>query len=351
MKKIFTIHMALRFTPIVLFVLLMLTGGVDTDARLKVLKLCCYLLAAAVIYVSNPLTREDAKTSAYMCASVSVYYLTANFFVADADDCVILFLLPSAFISAIILSEWVYRKYREPASLFRKDAPWCSAEEDSRTIFNLGIMLFVPLLVFMNEKSQSPVPFIIAAVAIFITDVFLHYRTLTGHTVIIRQKKERRIQSIIISNGNSLGSVPEVETNILNKIYNRVEQLMRDKKPYLNDKFTLVEMADILKVNKVYISRAVNKYTNKNFRQYVNWHRVAYAVKMMREDPYLKVIELAFMSGFHSQVTFNMSFRMFMDEAPSDMLTRLRLSKPRPAISKIEVRMPREEALLSSRDE
>jgi len=340
MKKIFTIHMALRFAPIALLVLLMLTGGFDPDAKLRVYKICCYLLAAAVLYVSNPLTREDSTRSAYICAAAALYYLVANFFVHDLEACENLLLIPSAFFSSIILSSFVYKKYKEPAALFRKDGPWCCAEEDSRTFFTLDILLFVPLLMVMNERSQSPVPLVIAAILILVMNAFLHYRSFTGRTIILRHKTENRIQSIIVSNGSGFGLVPAVETNILNKIYNRVEQLMREKKPYLSDKFTLVEMSDVLKVNKVYISRAVNKYTNKNFRQYVNWHRVMYASKLMKEDPWLKVIELAFMSGFHSQVTFNMCFRMFMDETPSDMLTRLRLSKPRPAASKIEVDLP-----------
>ncbi len=71
----------------------------------------------------------------------------------------------------------------------------------------------------------------------------------------------------------------------------------------------------------------------------------------MRADPWLKVIELAFMSGFHSQVTYNMCFKVFMDETPSDMISRLRLQKPRPEPSRIEVKLPPDEVVPSSRGE
>ena len=164
------------------------------------------------------------------------------------------------------------------------------------------------------------------------------------------RRKERRIQTILLSGGNMSEVIPEVEGAILAKAYKRIEQFMQDHKPYLDDKLTLERVSEVLKINKVYISRAINKYTDRNFRQYINWHRVLYSVELMRSDPWLKVIELAFMCGFHSQVTYNMCFKMFMNETPSDMLTRLRLQKPRPEVSRIEVRLPRAEVPPSVQD-
>ena len=351
MKRIITVHLVLRFAPLVLLALLILSSEALDYGKGRAMRLCCYFLAAAVIYLAYPLSREDAVHSVRFCVVSGVYYLVANIFATRADLYEPLFILPTAILVVLLIANFLYVKYKDPASLFRKDAQWCSAEEDSRVFFSLITLLLVLSLVFISHTTSSKVPIYCMMAAIVSLDVVLHCRAYTGRTMILGHKKEKRIQNIMIASGHGSSLVSEVETGILEKSYRRVEQLMKEKKPYLSDKFTLEEMSDILKINKVYISRAVNKFTGKNFRQYVNWHRVLYAAQLMKADPWLKVIELAFMSGFHSQVTFNLSFRMFLDEAPSDMLVRLRLSKPRPSISKIEVKLPSSTSPLSSPDE
>ena len=261
-----------------------------------------------------------------------------------------LFLLPGACLVLLYLLGGMFYKYREPKSLFRKDAAWCCAEEDSRTFYSLIVLALSFALVVLRYESARTASYIFIFIVILALNVLLHIRAYSGRTILLGRKKEKRIQAVMLSSGHLTEVMPEIENTILERAYKRIEQCMRDNKPYLDDRFTLEKMSEILKTNKVYISRAVNKFTNKNFRQYVNWHRVMYSVELMRSDPWLKVIELAFMSGFHSQVTYNLCFKLFLDETPSDMVARLRMMKPRPEVSKIEVRLPQNGTLPSVPD-
>ena len=316
----------------------------------RILRYCGYLLAASVQYLAYPLTREDTGNSARFCIVTSAYYICASVMQEGWDMVDFFFLLPGAGFVILYLMGGLFYKYREPKAIFRKDAAWCCAEEDSRTFYSIIAMALTFALIMCRHEDADVMLYYVFFVFILALDVLLHIRAYSGRTILLGRKKERRIQAVILSNGHLTEIVPEIENTILERAYKRIDQCMRENKPYLDDRFSLERMAEILKTNKVYISRAVNKFTNKNFRQYVNWHRVMYSVELMRSDPWLKVIELAFMSGFHSQVTYNMCFKLFLDETPSDMLARLRLMKPRPEVSKIEVQLPKNGVLPSVPD-
>lgn len=353
MKKYITVHFVLRIVPLALLALLLVLDVLFCDAEDRMARLCNYLASASVLYLTYPLTREETSKAAWCSAFLSGYYVLAALTGAGTDLSGTLFLLPSAVFLLFFIVVIMRDKYKEPASLFRKDAAWCCAEEDSRLVYAMVLMTALIVLMFLNGEGAGTAPYFIMSLLLFMLGIQLYRRAYTGRTIMISHKKERKIQTIVMSCKGSSDILPEVESSILTKAFRRIEQFMRDRKPYLDDRFTLEKMADILRLNKVYISRAINKFTDKNFRQYINWHRILYSVELMKEDPWLKIIEIAFMSGFHSQVTYNMAFKMFMDENPSDMLMRLRLKNPRPdppAPSSLVVKLPQKITLPSSQD-
>lgn len=111
----------------------------------------------------------------------------------------------------------------------------------------------------------------------------------------------------------------------MKELYDRITVLFEKEMPYLDGDLTISHVARELYTNKAYISRAVNEFTGKNFCQYVNYYRIMHSVKLFRENPYLRVSELAEMSGFHTQVSFNMAFRLVMEESPGEWCRKVRL--------------------------
>lgn len=107
-------------------------------------------------------------------------------------------------------------------------------------------------------------------------------------------------------------------------LYTRVVEYMEKNEPYLDDTLDLESLSRSLFTNKVYLSRTVNTYSGKNFRQFVNSYRIDYAISLMQKDPHLRIEEVAIMSGFHTAVSFNMAFHLFKGENPSDWLKRYR---------------------------
>ena len=110
-------------------------------------------------------------------------------------------------------------------------------------------------------------------------------------------------------------------------LYGRILEYMEKNAPFLEEDFSLPQMATDLYSNRVYLSKTINMMSGRNFCQFINWYRVTHAKEMMRKDPHLKVLEVATMSGFHSVVSFNQAFKMYEGTTPSVWLQSIKLEK------------------------
>ena len=90
------------------------------------------------------------------------------------------------------------------------------------------------------------------------------------------------------------------------------------EKPFLNGNLSINDVVRVVYSNKVYISKAICHYTGRNFCQFVNYYRIKYSTECFKANHDLKIHEISSMSGFNSIVTFNMAFRLYMGENPSD---------------------------------
>ena len=104
------------------------------------------------------------------------------------------------------------------------------------------------------------------------------------------------------------------------ELFQRMVRYMEEKRPYLDESLNLDDFSRAMYTNKVYVSKNINYYSGKNFRQFINWYRIRYAKELMMQDPHLKMEEVSTMSGFHSTVSFNMAFRLFEEKTPTGWL-------------------------------
>ena len=131
-------------------------------------------------------------------------------------------------------------------------------------------------------------------------------------------------------------SIPLVERKeLLKKCANKLKDELDDPrtgneyfekdKPFLNGNLSINDIVAVVCTNKLYISRAISQHTGRNFCQFVNYHRVMYSVDCFRRNPDLKVTELWSMCGFNTIVSYNMAFKLFMGENPSDWCRKERI--------------------------
>lgn len=104
----------------------------------------------------------------------------------------------------------------------------------------------------------------------------------------------------------------------LTRLYARICRYMEEKKPYLNSSLCVGDVAAKLFHTKAQVSRAVNLCSGLPFRNFVNSYRIKYACGLLDRDPYMKIEEVAFMSGFNTLPPFNNAFKMFVHKCPSE---------------------------------
>ena len=162
-----------------------------------------------------------------------------------------------------------------------------------------------------------------------LTLIMMAFRIINDSQFSIMHRHERRIvESLKVSQIEVSGDKGK-DDYLYREIYDRVVAYFENEKPYLNGDLTIHDLVSVVFSNKLYISRAISQHTGRNFCQFVNYHRVMYSVECFRRNTDLKVTELWSMCGFNTIVSYNMAFKLFMGENPSDWCRKekVRLSK------------------------
>lgn len=105
-------------------------------------------------------------------------------------------------------------------------------------------------------------------------------------------------------------------------LHEQLLQLMDNKKPYLEPKLTLGQLAEQLGTSTNNLSQIINQYEEKNFYDFVNTYRIKEFIKQAN-DPKNKnfnILGLALDAGFNSKSSFNQVFKKITGETPSEFL-------------------------------
>ena len=159
---------------------------------------------------------------------------------------------------------------------------------------------------------------------LFFAPVLLAGVYLLGRRNGLRELDRRQADSP--QKGNDTESQADGPAAVDQFLYDRCCRYMAERKPFLVESFSLNDFANALFTNKVYLSKTINYYSGKNFRSFVNYYRVMYAMELFRRNKALTVSELGSLAGFHSSTTFNTAFKAVMKESPSTWCARLRKS-------------------------
>lgn len=101
-------------------------------------------------------------------------------------------------------------------------------------------------------------------------------------------------------------------------LYNRLDNLMREKELFLRSDLKVEDIASELGTNRTYASRLINNCAGVKFNEFVNRYRIKYALVLIKSDPKVKVSNLPFLTGFRNQVTFNNAFKLETGFSPKE---------------------------------
>ncbi|MGN1215489.1 MAG: helix-turn-helix domain-containing protein [Candidatus Cryptobacteroides sp.] len=227
--------------------------------------------------------------------------------------------ISAVLFSVGILIHFALGRFGNPALLMDEDALWHGLELCSRLVHGL---IFLSLLSFgcaCSAHSSESLASLLFPLFLSVHFLLLFLASKSAHSCLVPIRLEEEIRLLRRESGCGNSADPAGDSR-LKVLYSRIVAYMEKEQPFLDPEFSMQQMARDLYSNKLYLSKAINTNSGKNFRQFVNYYRIEYAKTLFRKDPRLRINEASDMSGFHSVVSFNMAFKLNTGLTPSEWL-------------------------------
>lgn len=278
-----------------------------------------FLCSSCLLFLC-PVQGEDARRPLAVLLLVSAVLATLLILRAPPVAIALAGVIP-VFASLIVK---VLRKYRVVPLLFQHSSVWTGVVEYF-TLMHFAVWLSLWLLVLAlydtGAGSWACLPPVLAFYSVQLI------RVKKGNTMFLGEAKETVIRK---SQREAAARKPieyvDADTDSA-RLFNKVVGIMETEKPFLQDDFSVDDLARMTGTNRLYLSRSLNLYSGRNFNQLLNYYRINYAMELIKRDPRLKIGDLSQMSGFHSVVTFNMAFKLNANMTPGQMMRSLASKK------------------------
>lgn len=114
--------------------------------------------------------------------------------------------------------------------------------------------------------------------------------------------------------------------NNLQQLAHQLEKVMKEEKPYLDQKLTLSELSKLSGINTNDLSQLFASYYDSNFYHFVNQYRLQNLEQMILnpENAQFKIMALAEASGFNSKATFYKVFKEKHQLTPAQFIKKYR---------------------------
>ncbi len=224
----------------------------------------------------------------------------------------------TAFLIVAVVVYGIWNKIKNVRAVMQGGTVLANLGLSLDMVYALLIML-VPLLSMLAISNVGIMGSIIRCITVlYATSILIALcirLTYESFFAVCHELERKIMESLKVSQVEMAGGVRE---GTYRELYERIVEYFESEKPFLDNQLTINDVVKVVFSNKVYISRAISQFTGRNFCQFVNYYRISYSVECFRTNPDLRVNELAEMSGFNSVVSYNMAFRLFMNENPSD---------------------------------
>ncbi len=99
----------------------------------------------------------------------------------------------------------------------------------------------------------------------------------------------------------------------------KLANLMRFEKPYLNPELKLDDLAQMLGISRHHASQVINQHFDKGFFDFINEYRIEEAKSILVKEKnieYLNIMEILYAVGFNNKASFYKAFKKFVGTSP-----------------------------------
>lgn len=114
------------------------------------------------------------------------------------------------------------------------------------------------------------------------------------------------------------------ETSGQQLLFETLERLVVTEERYLEPDLSLSKLSQLLGTSPQQLSKLVNEQAQRNFNDYINYHRIQAAKNLLTstENDKYTISSIAFEVGFNSLSSFNSAFKKFEGQTPSSFRGR-----------------------------
>jgi AraC-like DNA-binding protein len=214
-------------------------------------------------------------------------------------------ILCSIFIYILLSSMEIAKAFQKKGESFWKSTHPVLALLRSEVIAAISLLVLVVIVKLLNKNDTGDHLF-----AAYISLVVY----LTSFQVIRNSGFFKQASLVDSSKYKSSTLSPDQRENILA----RLKQVMEAEKPFLNPTFSLPDLSDKLKVSVHQLSQAINEGLNKSFFELTAESRVSEAKRLLKDQPNIKIEEIAEQVGYNSKSSFNTVFKKLTGKTPSE---------------------------------
>ncbi|MBI1768167.1 MAG: AraC family transcriptional regulator [Bacteroidetes bacterium] len=214
-------------------------------------------------------------------------------------------ILTSLFIYIILSSIEIRNAYHRKGESFWKTTNPILVLLRAEVIVSISLLFLVAIVKLFNRNDTGDHLF---AAYISLTVYFTSFRVIRNSGFF----KQASLVDAAKYKGSTLSS--EQKENILSKL----KQVMENEKPYLNPLFSLPDLSDKLKFSVHQLSQAINEGLNKSFFELTAEYRVNEAKQLLKDQPNIKIEEIAEQVGYSSKSSFNTVFKKITGKTPSE---------------------------------
>lgn len=137
----------------------------------------------------------------------------------------------------------------------------------------------------------------------------------SGIILITRKRKPRKEE-------DTATSEETVPSKGKSDLADKLKAVMEEKQLFRNKDLRVADVAAELGTNTTYLSACLNGELNTTFPAFVTGYRIRYAQELMRQDPMMRLSQVAEASGFTNEKTFLRSFKAACGVTPSEWKQR-----------------------------
>lgn len=194
-----------------------------------------------------------------------------------------------------------------------------------KVLINGSIMLFVMMFIgFILYKFRIIATInylsVISNIFVFVFIIYLAYygikNTNTFKEVIVSNKIE---YVEVVEKAEVAPNKISIDESFSADVIGKLEGVMEQEKPYLSEKLTIAQLAEMTDISQKLLSQIINCHYHQNFFDFINSYRIREFNKRI-DNGELKnytILSIAFDCGFNSKSAFNRAYKKHIGVPPS----------------------------------